>query len=422
MTIRMVTRNMVWTLALLISASATSAAKETVTWVHIESSTVVPEIFEEIARDYEAANPDVDIEVKFLENEAYKARLPTMLQSGDAPDIFYSWGGGVLAEQVRGGVVKDITAQMDDAWRANLAPSAVNAFTLDGKVYGVPVRTSLVGIYYNKDLFAKAGVDPESIKTWSDLMAAVDKFKAAGITAFSVGGAEGWPQHFFFSYLAIRTAGNETFQAALKGEGASFTDLAFVKAFELLAELAQKDAFQDGWLAAPTGTTYADLGNGDTAMLLMGDWAQALQANSSASGEGLGDKLGWIPFPQVEDGIADSKETFGGINGWLVFSGASDHAVDFLKHFSKPEYLTRLGVEGGYIPPMPGIGAKLTDPWKALVADTIEASDYHQNFYNVMFTEEVNRELLDIVTNVMTGDLTPQEGAEALQEAWEFSQ
>ena len=61
------------------------------------------------------------------------------------------------------------------------------------------------------------------------------------------------------------------------------------------------------------------------------------------------------------------------------------------------------------------------DPWQKMVAQTIEASAFHQNFYDVMFSEEVNRELLDIVTSVVTGDRTAEEAADALQTAWEFS-
>lgn len=409
------------TFAALMVAS-TALAKDVVNWVHIESNPAASEVFEELAAKYEAENPDVDVQIQFIENEAFKSRLPTMLQSNDAPDIFYSWGGGVLAEQVRGGVIKDLTPHMDEEWRSWLVPSAVSAFTIDDKVYGVPVWSSIVGMFYNKSMFAEAGINADEIKTWSQLLEAVDKLKATGVTPITVGGKEGWPQHFYFSLLAIREAGNKKLQASLSGEGDGFRDPAFVSAFAHLKELADKEPFQEGWLASTFGESSANFGNGKAAMMLQGSWARQTQANESADGKGLGSDLGWFAFPQVEGGVADSRETFGGINGWLLFSGASDAAIDFVKFYSRPENAKLLATKGQKVPPSPGISDVLSDEWQVQVAETIEQSEHHQNFYNVVFSEEVNRELLDIVTNVMTGDLTPEQGADALQSAWEFSQ
>ena len=52
------------------------------------------------AEDTEAKNPGVKIEPQYLENEAYKAKLTTLLQSRDKPAMYYSWAGGVLRTQV----------------------------------------------------------------------------------------------------------------------------------------------------------------------------------------------------------------------------------------------------------------------------------------------------------------------------------
>ena len=89
--------------------------------------------------------------------------------------------------------------------------------------------TSQVGFFYNKDLFAKAGVDAHAIKTWDDLLAAVKKLKAAGITPIIAGGADKWPLHFYWSHLAIRNGGKPAFDAALRGEGEGFASDTFVQ-------------------------------------------------------------------------------------------------------------------------------------------------------------------------------------------------
>lgn len=178
-------------------------ADTTVKWLHIEVNPAQVKIWEEVARAYEASHPGVKIEMQFLENEAYKAKLPTILQSKDRPNIIYSWAGGVLKTQIEAGVLDDITDQVK-GYSDSLTPAALAAFTSNGRVYGLPIALSQVGFLCNKELMAKAKVDPAAIKTWDDLLAAVKTLKAAGVTPIVVGGADKWPLHFYWTHLAVR--------------------------------------------------------------------------------------------------------------------------------------------------------------------------------------------------------------------------
>src|SRR5262249_44967542 len=157
-----------------------------------------------------------------------------------------------LREQVKAGVIEDLTPVMDAAWKERFVPASVDAYTIQGKLYGVPMHTSQVGFFYNKDLFAKAGVDASAIKTWDDLLGAVKKLQAAGITPIITGGADKWPLHFYWSHLAMRVGGKEAFDAALKGEGGGFASPTFVKSGDLFKQLVDLKPFQAGFL----GVTY----------------------------------------------------------------------------------------------------------------------------------------------------------------------
>src|SRR5215213_11071922 len=131
----------------LTLAVGAAAADTAVKWLHIEVNPAQVKIWDEVARAYEAAHPGVKIEMQFLENEAYKAKLPTILQSKDRPHIIYSWAGGVLKAQVEAGVLQDIGPQLK-GYSDQLAPAAVAAFTIDGKTYGVPMALSQAGFFY----------------------------------------------------------------------------------------------------------------------------------------------------------------------------------------------------------------------------------------------------------------------------------
>ena len=108
-----------------------------------------------------AAHPNVKIEITVLENEAFKTKLTTVMQSGEPPDIFQSWGGGVMNEYAKAGLLKDITADLDadgGAWRNTFAPGALGVYSYKGKNYGVPWDMGMIGFWYNKALFDKAGI------------------------------------------------------------------------------------------------------------------------------------------------------------------------------------------------------------------------------------------------------------------------
>ena len=259
--------------ACAITASCTGVtaalADVTVSMLHVEQNQQISGFWNDIARRYEAAHPGVKVDVQYLENEAYKKKLTTLLQSSDRPNIIYSWGGGVLRDQVKAGVIEDLTPVMDQAWKARFVPVAVQAYTINDKIYGVPMHTSQVGFFYNKDLFAKAGVDASSIKTWDDLLGAVKKFQAAGITPIITGGADKWPVHFYWSHLAIRIGGKEAFEAALRGEGKGFADTTFVQAGELFKQLADLKPFQPGFLGVTYPQSAGQFGDGKGAMMLM---------------------------------------------------------------------------------------------------------------------------------------------------------
>src|SRR5215204_2957711 len=105
------------------AATEAHAEKVTVTWWHITTKDPGLSDWQKMADDYMAAHPNVNIEITVLENEAFKTKLTTVMQSGEVPDIFQSWGGGTFNQQVEAGLLKDITADLeaDPAWRDSFA-------------------------------------------------------------------------------------------------------------------------------------------------------------------------------------------------------------------------------------------------------------------------------------------------------------
>ncbi len=160
------------------------------------------------------------IQFNYLENEAFKAKLATLLQSKDRPSAFHSWGGGVMYEQVASGICKDITARSrreDSPTRSILPPCRTLWST--AKSMELPNDLAPIVFWYNKELCQKAGVDPTQIRYWDDFVEAVKKIKAAGITPIAVGGKDKWPLHFYPALLTMRILGKDGFQTAYDRQG-----------------------------------------------------------------------------------------------------------------------------------------------------------------------------------------------------------
>ncbi|MEH0293361.1 MULTISPECIES: ABC transporter substrate-binding protein [Agrobacterium] len=410
-------------IALMLGAASASAAT-VVKWMHVELDPKSVAVWEEIAKEYEAKHPDVDVQLQFLENEAFKAKLPTLLQSNDVPDFFYSWGGGVLEEQSKTGALKDLTDVFDaDGGKLRQAynASAIDGLSFDGKVWAVPYRVSLVSFFYNKELFAKAGVKAEDIKTWDDFSATVKKIKEAGIVPIAGGGGEKWPIHFYWSYLVMRNGGQAVFDAARKGEGEGFMDPAIIKAGEQLAAFGKLEPFQPGYLGSTWPQALGVFGDGKAAIILGFDNTEANQRKNAGDGKGLApENIGRFAFPIVEGGAGKATDTLGGLNGWALTKNASKEAIDFATFLTSKESEEKMATAGMILPVATGAAGAVKNPLLADSAKQLAASTWHQNFFDQTLGAAVGRVVNDISVEIVSGQMTSEEGAQQIQDAFEL--
>jgi raffinose/stachyose/melibiose transport system substrate-binding protein len=394
------------------------AKKVTITWWHISTKDPALSDWQKMANDYMAAHPNVTIEITVLENEAFKTKLTTVMQSGEPPDIFQSWGGGVMNQQIDAGLLKDISADLDadaGAWRNSFAPGALGVYSYQGKNYGVPWDMGMVGWWYNKALFTKAGISAPPT-TWTEFLADVKALKKAGITPISVGEGDKWPGMHIWSYLATRIGGQAAFDAAASRKG-SFTDPAFVEAGKKLQELIALQPFQAGFLGATHDEMQATFGNGKAAMELSGQWAPSVEAANSADQKGIGDNLGLFNFPAVEGGAGDVTDVIGGGNGFAFGKNASPEAIDFVKYLTSAKNQTVIAASGSGIPVVKGGEAGLKDANMLKVQSTFAAAKYFQLYYDQYLPPAMGSVLNDAVQGIFAGTMTPEQAAQTIEDS-----
>ncbi len=399
-----------------VEPTATELPKVTITWWHIQVADDQKALWQKMADEYMAAHPNITVEITVLENEAFKTKIATVMQSGNPPDIFQSWGGGGMNEYVKAGLLKDITADLEkDGWKDTFYPGALDVFSFEGKYYGVPRDMGAVGFWYNKDLFAKAGIEAPPT-TWTELLEDIKKLKAAGITPIALGEGDKWPGAFWWEYLAVRIGGKAAFDAAYSRKGA-FTDAPFVEAGKKLQELVALKPFEAGFL----GVTWPDeqvlMASEKAAMDVMGQWAPGAFKDASVDKKGLGDKLGWFPFPAVEGGAGDPADALGGGNGFVIGKDASPEAVDFLKYLSSVDSQIAQAQIGLSVPVVKGAESGLTDPMLVLVQKGAAAAKYFQLYYDQAMPPAVGSVVNDSVQGVFAGTMSPEECAAAIEES-----
>jgi raffinose/stachyose/melibiose transport system substrate-binding protein len=160
--------------------------KKDVTIKYFNFKVEIAEALNEMVKEYEAET-GVKVEVETVGGGAdYGAALKAKLAAGEEPEIFNN--GGFKSLELYMDRATDLSGE---PWVGNVVEAAKTPTTVDGKLYGMPMNIEGYGFLYNKDLFAQAGIT-EAPDTLTELRAAAQALKDAGITPFANGYQEWW--------------------------------------------------------------------------------------------------------------------------------------------------------------------------------------------------------------------------------------
>ncbi|MBM7036606.1 extracellular solute-binding protein [Vibrio ulleungensis] len=403
-------------LALGIGLNAQAATTE-VKVLHSTNETVVVATWEEQVAKFNAEHDNINVTFSYLAGEAFKTKLQTLLLSKSKPDIIYTWGGANYTNRAKSGLFADMTDHLPTL-NEQLPASALQAYMVDGKLYGVPSVSKPTTLYYNKDLLAKANVAEQELETWEGFLGAIEKLKAAGITPLALGASEGWPAHFYYSYLAMRIGGPDIFKNAIEN---GFGDPAFLEAAVQLKRLADMKPFQNGYMAQDTGAAFALFGNGQAAMQLQGVWGYKIQQDNSTSKQGISpESLGLGRFPAVEGGKGERADIISGIDGWAFTNSASNEAAQFVDQWLNEENQRQLASDALLLPINGKAGDGIKEPVMLRMAALVPESTYVHGFVDQILGADLGGAVNDVSTELVSGGLSPEEAVERLQEAYDF--
>jgi multiple sugar transport system substrate-binding protein len=264
---------------------------------------------------FKKANPDVDLKVSYVGEEAYKVQLSGWLVA-DPPDVLSWHNGERMAYFAKRGLLADLTGDWaKNGWNQTYA-SVKQSSTYAGKQYSLPLGYDAYGFFYRKDLFEKAGISTEPT-TWAQFLDDCKKLKAAGVAPIAVPARDSWTLAAWFDYLDLRVNGYAFHQQLMAGDIA-YTDPRVKRVYETWKTLIDDKYFIDNALSYDVDSTSPLLVNGKAAMLLMGTFFSAGLPPATRA------EMGYFRFPVIDESVAVAED--GPVNVLIMPAKAKNKA------------------------------------------------------------------------------------------------
>lgn len=381
---------------------------------HIQVYDPTRPVLDAAVKRYEAQS-GLTVEVMPIANDAFKTKLKVALAARDLPDVFHTWGGGVLKSAIAAGAVTDMTDMVPESVKGRFHPAAVNFVTHEGRLYAVPADVSLVVMWYNREIFAKHGISTP--KTFAELISVCKTLKRKDVVPIALGNIDRWPGCFYFCYLATRIGGTGPLRAAAEGKpGGTFEHPCFIEAGHKLHRLVEADAFPQGFNGLNATEARNLFFTGKAAMMLMGTWTLAHVKKDAP--EGFMEQLGCFAFPSVRGGSGSPRTVLGGVNAAYAVSADSTNqkaAVNLALELVS-DATSKAWAATGRIPALTREVAEPMLPKRSLSAARILfEADEIQLYYDQYLNLDMAEMHKDTVQGIFLNNLTPEAAAKKMQ-------
>lgn len=282
--------------AIIALASLPAAMSAQANSLVINANTSDPgpkQAFEELVSRFEAANPDVDVELNIFDHEGFKTTVRNFLTS-EQPDIITWFAGNRMKTFVDRDLLEDVSDVWEDNGLSETFVSSKPALTIDDRQYGVPYSYYQWGVYYRKDIFDNLGLSAPA--TWSEFMDVNATLKENGVTPITIGTKFLWTAAGWFDYLNVRTNGLD-FHLDLAAGNVPYNDDRVRAVFTRWQELLDNEYFIANHASYSWQEAQAFMFQGDAAMYLIGNFFVPFFP------EDIADDISFFPFPVIDADI-----------------------------------------------------------------------------------------------------------------------
>ena len=399
-------------LAVAMTAFTAAMAEEKVEitfWHGYTDNTVM----DEIAAAYMEANPNVSINVVAMDVADMRSTMKMAQTSGTGPDIFYyDAGPGYMGALAEAGLLLPLEPYAEKyGWYDKLAGWATSAAMYKGTLYGLACEYEMLGVFYNKQIFADLGVEIPT--TYDELLAICEKAKEAGIVAMGIDDLDKWPGYHYESLFMGSFGGYELESKVLNQEiegGWNQPEFAAgLNALRALSENGYCSEFPNG-IAHDDGLR--DFYTGGAAMYMTGTWAvEEMWKN-------MGENVGLFVFPAASEDILTTPPV--GVGSAMQISAATEHpdeTADFMNFIYDANGGAKIWMAHSFITPADVDTSDMEfSPLFLQVVEISENTDAYNYNIDVLMPQNVNDATANYVQQLLDGMITGEEAVAIKQE------
>lgn len=383
-------------------AAAMSEAAELTFWADASDQGT----FETALNAFNATQDLVNVTCTFYKRAELSSALREAADKGELPSMWTTSPGPDSRSYVETGLTYDLTQfAMERKWDSVFRPSALKMVSMNDSIAGYPTSLSAFGIYYNKSLFAEAGVKvPETFEELENVCAVL---KTAGIVPFALAGKSSNQVSYFLECLIEYFAGSASHDRMLALKSTWNND-AVSQAAALYQEYAELGFFETGFNDNKLKKVYELLRTRKAAMTIFDQGGDYLLTEHGVNP----DEFGWFPFPSVEGRVAATGDMVQ-LSSALTENEVSA-AVTFLDYYMN----TLVSYDNSYFTdPIKGHSIQGNQPNTAAI---LAAAD-ERGIYTIFATSlpADNRTIYKDVIRALTEDnMQPSAAAAKLAEAF----
>lgn len=395
------------------TGNETSEGPATIRYLTVatDDSTQLEAFNADIAR-FEAANPDIKVDVDQVPYEQLRNLLETQLRSGDGPDVFRYETGPQAQSLADSGMLLDLGPFYEKyGWK--MYDWARAQVTFNDTTYGIPNEVEMLGMFYNKDKLSELGLEvPSSFADFPAYKKVTDK---NGLSLLALGNLDGWPGGQMVSMSISSNNGADYMRSLIAGDVA-WTDQRAVDAIQQVGV----DFLKQGYYASdPSSIDYdraASLFYSEKAIMYpTGTWqVGAIERNAKFD-------VGFVPFPGM-----NAPGTFTAGLGSGVYAAATTKHPEAVGRFL--DYLNSNDHGLWQVETMTQLpayevdtsGSDLGALFKTVITAMGEASAGQADFapsLDVSVPDTVVQALWTGFQEVLTGQINPDQLASDLQKA-----
>ena len=357
-----------------------------------------------MADAFEAEHQNIKVDFQITPWDEYWTKLEAGATAGQMPDAFWMHAN-VIDQYVDAGILAELVP--DETFDpANYVETVTNIYKRDGKYYAVPKDYDTIALFYNKELFDKAGIAyPDATWTWDTMLEAAEKMTDAENGVY---GLLGPLQNHQGYYNLIHQNGGRVITDDHKS---GFDMPETIEAVQFWYDLSHK------YGVSPTNAQFEDIGfdtmfsNGKAAMSLMGSWKVVMMEQSDVI-------KGKYDVAVLPAGKVNATTMLNGL-GHAV-SASSEHvdaAIEFVKFMGSKEANEFQGSFGAVIPAYLGTEAIFGEKYPQLNTDAFyQMAEYSTQLPATKSKSSWEKAEKDIARRIFAEEISVEEGCRQIAE------